>query len=453
MSMYKRFILYGALSFLILNINIFQTPIYGDSPNLDIFGEAAILMDVKTGEVLYSKNEDTQLYPASITKLMTALIAIESKKPTDIIIMSKEAVYNIEPGSSHIGLDVGEQINLDQGLHALLLASANESANAIGELCDGCIEDFAKHMTKRAKELGAKNTNFTNPHGLHDPNHYTTAYDMALIGRQVIQQPYFQEIMQQKTYQIPPTNKTEEIRYLSQQHRLMNEQRDSRMFREDVIAGKTGFTNEAGNTLVTIAKRGDIELVCVVLKSNLANLYLDTNMILDYGFENFKRISLHQKNNIIDVLPMYTVKSGQLIHMANCNVGVEESISLLTDSGLKQRKIEPIISLPERIEKDASPGDIIGTIVYNYEGKPLSSSNLIIETLNYIPSIEPTIFPQKPKYTIPTTKVPEGLNLILLSLAVAIILSSAIILNIKSSRRLKRVGHKKKTLRFSKNIK
>ena len=448
--MRKKIFLYGFINlFFIISLSTFIDASY---PDLDIYGEAAILMDASTGQVLYSKNENNRLYPASITKLMTALIAIENKKPTDIITMSMEAVYSIEPGSSSIGLDIGEQINLDQGLHALLLTSANDAASGIAELCDEYIEDFAKHMTKRAKELGANNTNFTNPHGLHDENHYTTAYDMALISQEVIQQPYFQEIMQQKTYQIPPTNKTEEIRYLSQQHKLLNEKRDSYMYREDVIAGKTGFTNEAGNTLVTVAKRGDIQLICVVLKSNLANLYTDTNIILDYGFENFKSISLHQKDNIIETLPMYTVKSGQLIHMANCDIGVEEDITVLTGTDLKQRKIDTIISLPPRIDKGASPGDIIGTVSYNYEGESLSTNNLIIENLHYISSVEPAVFPEKPKYTVPPTKIPEEFNLIFPSL-LAIIISSIIIFNIKSSNRFKRIGHKKKLLRFSKNIK
>lgn len=447
----KKLFLSGILSFII--ICTFNLPIYATPSYPDIFGEAAILMDGNTGEILYSKNENKRLYPASITKLATALIAIENKKPTDIITMSKEAVYSIERGSSHIGLDVGEQISLDQGLHALLLDSANESANGIAELCDGTIEDFAKGMTTRVKELGAKNTNFTNPHGLHDPNHYSTAYDMALITREVIKQPYFQHIMTQKTYQIPPTNKSSEIRYLSQQHKLMNELRDSRMYRNDVIAGKTGFTNEAGNTLVTVAKREDIELICVVLKSNSANLYSDTNLLLDYGFDNFKSISLHQKDNIIDVVPMYTVKSGQLIHMADCDIAVEDNINILASTDLKQRKIDTIVSLPPRIDKSASLGDVVGTIAYNYEGESLLTSNLVIENLSYIPALEPATFPQKPMYTIPPTQIPSGLNLILLCFTAMIILVGIVRVNIKHSRRIKQDSIRKKTLRFSKTIK
>ena len=447
----KKLFLYGIFSFMMVSTSSF--PVYASTTPPDIIGESAILMDVNTGQVLYNKNMNERLYPASITKLITALIAIENKKPTDIITMSKEAVYSIEPGSSHIGLDVGEQVNLDQGLHALLLASANECANGIAELCDGSIESFARHMTRRAKELGTKDTNFTNPHGLHDPNHYTTAYDMALIARELIQQPYFQHIMKQATYQIPPTNKSSEIRYLSQQHRLMNELRDSRMYRDDVIAGKTGFTNEAGNTLVTVAQQGDVELACVVLKSNGANLYTDTNTLLDYGFDNFQSISLHQKDSIIDVIPMYTVKSGQLIHMADCSIAVEDNITILTSSDLKHQKIDTTVSLPPRIEKDAVLGDIVGTIVYSSKGKPLSSNNLVIENLNYIPALEPATFPQKPQYIIPVTKIPHGLNMILLCFVGIFLIGGILNLNTRHSRRIKREAHKKKTLNFSKTMK
>ncbi len=449
MYLHKKIFFYSLLSLIIFNIT--TRPTYGN--HLDIYAESAILMDANTGEILYGKNEHRSQYPASITKLMTALIAVENQKPTDMITMSKDAVYGIEPGSSHIGLDVGEQINLDQGLHALLLASANESANGIAELCNGSIECFARHMTNRAKELGAKNTNFVNPHGLHDPNHYTTAYDMALIAKEVIQQPYLQEIMQQKTYQIQPTNKTQEIRYLSQQHRLMNELRDSRMYRPDVIAGKTGFTNEAGNTLVTVAKQEDIELICVVLKSNRDHLYSDTNTLLDHGFNDFKKIPLHRKDNIIDTLPMYTVKSGQLIHMADCNIAVEDNVNILTKSNLKQQNIDTTISLPPRIEKNVSLGDVVGTIDYNYEGKTLSTNNLVVQTLNYIPASEPAVFPQKPKYVIPAMNLSQGLNFILICFAGILLSGLLLILSIKHNRRNKLKNHRKKLLRFSKTIK
>ena len=451
MLKFKKFLCNLFLGLII--INSVQTSVYAESPYPDVFAETAVLMDAKTGKVLYGKYEHKQMYPASITKLLTALVAIETHNPTDIITMSKEAVFGIERNSSHIGLDVGEQINLDQGLHALLLASANEVANGIAELCDVSIEAFGEHSTRRAKELGANNTNFVNPHGLHDPNHYTTAYDMALIASEVIKQPYFQEIMNTYTYQIPGTNKTDEIRYLSQPHKLLNENRYGKSFREDVIGGKTGYTTIAGNTLVTMAKEGDIELISVVLKSNSQNLYKDTNMILDYGFDNYKTISLHQSDNIISTVPIYTVKSGQLIHIADADICVQECVNLLASSDLKERMIDPLITLPPRLDKDVSIGDVVGTIEYDYEGAMLSTSNLVVKNLNYLPSPEPTIFPEKPKYAAPVFVLPVipwaslGMGLV----AFICILFLGLLSRHRRHNKLKK--RRRKLLRFSKTIK
>ncbi|HHX61842.1 MAG TPA: D-alanyl-D-alanine carboxypeptidase [Epulopiscium sp.] len=451
MLKYKK--LLSNLFLVLIIINIIHIPIYANTPYPDIFSESAVLIDAKTGRVLFGKNENTRSYPASITKLLTALIAIENQKPTDIITMSKEAVFSIERNSSNIGLDVGEQISLDQGLHALLFASANEVANGIAELCDGSIAAFAEHSTRRAKELGAMNTNFTNPHGLHDPNHYTTAYDMALISREVIGQPYFQEIMNTHTYQIPPTNKCEEIRYLSQPHKLLNEQRYGKTYRPEVIGGKTGYTTDAGNTLVTMAKRDDVELICVVLKSNSQNLYKDTNLILDYGFENYKSIPLHQQENIITSIPMYAIKSGELLHVADGDICVEECVNLLASSSTKERMINPIISLPARLERDASVGDIVGTISYEYEGTALATSNLVIKTLNYLPSSEPAIFPKSPQDAMPLFIMPSIPWIPLGLLAGAVLIFGLLALFSKHRRHHKRQKIKKKILKFSKTIK
>lgn len=438
-------------------VNILPQPLhavksYANEP--DVIAESAVLIDAKTGDILYGKNENSRMYPASITKLMTALIAIETRKPTDIILMSQEAVFGIERNSSHIGLDVDEQITLDQGLHALLLNSANEVANGIAELCDGSIDAFARHATDRAKELGAKNTNFINPHGLHDPNHYTSAYDMALISRELLNQPYFLEIMDNHSYQIPPTNKCDEIRHMSQSHKLLHEARYGRSYRPDVFAGKTGYTTDAGNTLVTMARQGDLELICVVLKSDSYNLYSDTNAILDYGFDNYRSISLHQKDNIIKSIPMYSIKSGQLIHVADCDICVEECSNFLADSNIKERNIDTIINLPDKIDGQASKGDIIGTVSYQYMGKVLYENNLIINEINHLPSAEPTIYPEKPKYAVPNFILSYNTSFLYISLAViclALLILFIVFINYRNTCKLRKKS--KRILRFSKTIK
>lgn len=363
-----------------------------DSP--DIHAESAILIDAKNKSILYEKNAHEKYYPASITKLMTALLTIENLLPTDVITFSEDAIYGIERGSSHIGLDIGEQITVDQALHALLLMSANEVANGLAEEVSGSIENFAIKMTERAKELGAKNTNFINPHGLHDDNHYSTAYDMALITSQIYNHPYFLEIMGHTTYQIPPTNKTSEIRYLSQQHGLMNQLRNSVLYRSDVVGGKTGYTDIARHTLVTIAKKGDIDLIVVILKSEKDTLYQDTNTLLDYGFNSYRNVTLNGPDSTIKSLPMYTVKSGKLYQLASCSIAPEKELNLLINKNVKERDIKTTIDLPEYIELGTAKGEIVGTIQYLHNSQIIATNNLIIKNIDYLSSPYATVLPK-----------------------------------------------------------
>lgn len=172
-----------------------------------------------SGEILYDKDADKKMYPASITKLMTILLALENGKLTDEITFSHDAVYNIEPGSAHIAILEGETLTLEQVLRAIILRSANEASNGVAEYVDGSVEAFAKHMTERAKELGCTNTNFVNANGLFDENHYTTAHDMALIARELLKHEEYRSMMSETDYEIPPTNLQTETRYLHGQHR------------------------------------------------------------------------------------------------------------------------------------------------------------------------------------------------------------------------------------------
>ena len=177
---------------------------------LALDAQSAILMDAATGEIIYNKNIDEKQYPASITKLMTVLLCLENCQKDEIVKFSQNAVYSIEPGSSHIAIMPDEELTVEQCLYGIMLQSANEVSNAVAEHIDGSIEAFAKHMTERAKKLGCTNTNFVNPNGLHNENHYTSAHDMALIAKELLKFPYFKEIMSSVYYEIPPTNNTDD---------------------------------------------------------------------------------------------------------------------------------------------------------------------------------------------------------------------------------------------------
>jgi len=258
----------------------YQTP--------QIVSEAAVLMDAKTGQVLYQKNMHTQMYPASITKILTVLLGIENGRLQDKVTMSREAVFSITRGSSHIALTDGEEITLEQALYAAMLPSANDASNGIAEHISCSIEDFAVLMNKRAREAGAINSNFVNPHGLHDEEHVSTAYDMAMITRAALRNDTFRQIFGTVRYTIPPTNKQPEARDLWSEHRMLT---TNRFYYEGVIGGKTGYTSVSQNTLVTAAKRGDRELIAVVMKSQAYGVYTDTIALFDYGFEQFTEAS------------------------------------------------------------------------------------------------------------------------------------------------------------------
>lgn len=356
--------------------------------DLNIGAESAILMDANTKTILYEKNAYEKQYPASITKLMTALLAIENLSPDELITFSTDAVYSIEPGSNHISMDVGEEITVDQALHGLLLMSANEVANGLAEAVSGSISAFADLMTERAQELGALNTHFVNPNGLHDENHYTTAYDMALIGSYLCYNDYFLQIMKDTTFQIPPTNKSSEINYIAQQHPMINPVKNPNLYREDVIGGKTGYTDQARQTLVTVARRGDTTLVAVVLKAERSTVYSDTNALLDYGFSTYKPTTLHTTDEIIKTLPLYNVKSGQAYQAAHVGISLVKDATILMSANMSKEEIVPVFNLPESLDITAQVGDVVGQVDFVLGGKSLYKSDLIISQINMLP--EPT---------------------------------------------------------------
>ena len=254
-----------------------------------IEGESAILVDMFTGAVLYSKNADKTQYPASITKIMTALLGCENLNPSDKFTMTESAAYGIsDSNSSSIYADTGEEFTIEQALMAIMLQSANEMTLAVAELTSGSAKKFVEQMNLKARQLGCTNTHFNNPNGLPDETHYTTAADMAKIARAAWFNPTFRKFASTLYYEIPPTNKFAETRYLLNHHKMMK----SQVYAYDgVLGGKTGYTEAAGNTLVTYAKNDNTYLVAVVLQS-VNGAYADTANLLDYGFNNFSRTAV-----------------------------------------------------------------------------------------------------------------------------------------------------------------
>ena len=248
----------------------------------DIIADAAIVVDMATGYTLYEKNIQMQKYPASITKIMTATLVLENLNMDDVVTFSHDAVYTIEPGSSSAYAEEGAQLTVEQCLYGLMLISGNDLANALGEKVSGSMDAFAQKMTEKAAELGCIGTRFKNAHGLHDEEHYTTAYDMAIIAMNAWKSSEtFQKVCSTVRYDVPPTNMCNETRYWLNNNRMIRQGEE--YYYADCIGGKTGFTNEAGGTLVTFANLNGRQVVCVVLKStNSASAYFDTIKLYDY---------------------------------------------------------------------------------------------------------------------------------------------------------------------------
>lgn len=264
-----------------------------DGGTLELFGAQTMLMCAENGQVLAARDADARVAPASITKLMTALLVFESCPDLSCqTTVSYEACHNLEPGSTHIALDTGEEVTLEQMMYAMLITSANDAANVLAEAVAGTQEAFAERMTARAAELGCENTHFANAHGLDDPAHYTSARDMALITQALLAYDRFAEISATEVYTMPPTNKQAEERQFWNKQNCLRE--SSKFYYPDAIAGKNGWTTEAGQTLVTVARRDGVTLIAVTLGAN-DNKYdknRDTVAMFDYGYDHFDAVTV-----------------------------------------------------------------------------------------------------------------------------------------------------------------
>ncbi len=356
------------------------TNTYGATVSLpkapDIVGECAILIEPNTGTVLYEKDPNKKMYPASITKIMTALLTLEHCDMNETVVYSKKNIESLTAEDSNIQCKVGEKMKVKDCLYALMLSSANEAATALAEHISGNTEEFAKLMNARAKKAGAKKTHFANPNGLHNENHYVTAYDMAMIMKDAIKYPAFLDIIHSTTYTIPANNKRTEPFTSYQRHMMIYP--TSQYYDADVIGGKTGYTDQAGKTLVTYAKRGDVSLISVVLKSNGDVVFEDTKKLLDYGFDNFTYVNVSENDTKFNSDSSNTLVSP--FSKTNASISVDKDASILLPNGVKFDDLDTEVNYKLT---DSS----FATITYRYNGMvlgsvPLRYTNNTIKTKN-----------------------------------------------------------------------
>ncbi|MBO4457933.1 MAG: D-alanyl-D-alanine carboxypeptidase [Butyrivibrio sp.] len=258
-----------------------------------VTAEAAIVMDVNTKTILYSKNIDEKLFPASTTKIMTCLLAAENAKLNENVVFSHDAIFSVPNDGSNIGIDEGEAITVEQALYGIMVGSANEVANGLAEHVSGSIDKFVAQMNEKAKELGCKNTHFMNTNGLHNDNHYTSAYDLALISSEFFKNELLCRVANTPKYYIPqsPTQPDDDLNIVNRNKFITGEIKC-----EGLVGGKTGYTDQAQSTLVTCAEKDGMRLVCVVFKEESPAQFYDTLTLLNYGFNFFDAVHVADKD-------------------------------------------------------------------------------------------------------------------------------------------------------------
>jgi D-alanyl-D-alanine carboxypeptidase (penicillin-binding protein 5/6) len=370
MTVFKKSITEELMRKFIVYIMIFSMfmsfiAVHGDSP--EVTAPSAILIDARTGKVLYEKNANEKHYPASTTKIMTGLLAVEHGKLDEIITIGKNPPL-IEKGSSQIYLITDEQLTLEQLLYALMLESANDAAVAIAEHISGTVEEFSKLMNSKARELGAANTNFISPNGLHDDNHYTTAKDLALIAKYAMTLDKFRDVVKEVKYTIPETNKQEERNYITNTNKLIWETYDKLRY-EYATGIKTGYTVKAKQCLVGSAKKGDLELISVILGAEGQNVYSDTVTLFEYGFENFQGVEILKKDQIVTTVSVNEVEE-------KINLLAAEDFSLLLSQN-ERDKVKTEIITNETIAVPVEKGEALGEMLVYVDGKEVKRINLL----------------------------------------------------------------------------
>lgn len=346
----------------------------------DTYSSACLLMEESTGKILYSKNANSIMYPASTTKIMTAILTLEKCNLSDTAVVSHNAVFSIPSGYSTASLVEGEVLTIEQLLNVLLIPSANDAAVVLAEHIAGSVEAFSDMMNSKAVELGCLNTHFVNPNGIHNENHYSTAYDLALIGRYAMQFPTFKEISSKTRYTLPITNA------YSKEDRIFNTTNDlikpnyssspTNYYYKYTTGGKTGYTDPAGQCIVATATKDNISLIAVTLhgdftEDNLSQRALDCKALFEYGFNNFSMVSIAQKGDVASNMkvPNATKDSSSL------DLLYSDDIYAFVPNGFDTSSVTPNIKLSSAFAPIAQD-TVLGTISYDIDGSNYSCNLL-----------------------------------------------------------------------------
>lgn len=353
---------------------------------------SAIVMELSTGSILYSKNIHDQHYPASITKIMTALLTLENSSLSETVTFSEEAAFGIESGSSSLYCEPGEKFSVEELLYGIMLQSANEMCLAAGEHVAGTNKKFVKMMNDKVAELGLKNTHFMNPNGLHHDNHYTSAYDMACIAREAWKNTTFQKICGTKTYHMGATNKrkAKEIMTLLNHHQMINGYNYPQYEYKYCIGGKTGYTSMAQSTLVTYAEKDGMQLVSVVMRAagptaGQPNEYTDSTRILDFAFENYTKYTVNEESSQVNEALFNTFDS--YFNAEESPIRLSSESTVVLPKGVQLSQANQTITYDK--EKALVEGEnVIGKVTYTYGKRTVGSTDIIFDNTENITHLD-----------------------------------------------------------------
>lgn len=363
---------------IIVNI-LFSMRVFATEPNIS--SGAVLSVEVSTGKIIYEKNAYKKMYPASTTKIMTALLVLENCELTDKATVSYSALSAVPSGYAVANLQIGEEMSIEDLLYALMLKSANEAANVLAEHVAGSVESFSAMMNTRAKELGCETTHFVNPNGVHADDHYSSAYDLYLIANEAMKNPTFRAIVSTRSYTLPATDKyPNEDRSFSNTNQLIhmnNNNREDNYYYKYAIGIKTGFTTEARNCLVSAASRDGLEFINVVLDAGLTDdglsiRFLDSIELFEYAYNNYTLTKVKEADSIIKTIE---IKNGTK-ETKNLDLHIQDSITVVNNKKIDATTVLPEISLNENLLAPINKGDVVGTIKYTVDDIEYNS-NLI----------------------------------------------------------------------------